>query len=191
LARPGDSVVRRFFGGGDSLVDDDAACFGVWLEDFFAPFLVAFFGLVDADSRGAVLGRFLAELLAVFFVADFLVVFLAVFLVDFLAFAGLFFFAAFAGSFVDARFAVALFVVFFVAIGTPERSTLSESRIVATVSRAPPSTAKASRALEIAGESRSLGSRPSYDSAGVLRARRMPPRSFGPLGVDTRWIRVL
>lgn len=142
-------MVRRCRGGGFS-VDDDATCFEAGLVDSFAAFFVAFLGLVDADFREALPGRFFAVFFdegAVDFVADFLVAFFAVFLVDFLGFAGLFF-PAFAGSFVDVRFAVALFVVFFVAIGTPERSTLSESRIVATVSRA----------LEIAGESRSRGS---------------------------------
>ena len=118
LARPGESVVRRLRGAAGFPLVADAAFFGAWLDRFdcfLAVFFVAFaaaFGGVDAALRGALLARFL-------------VVFLAAFAVDF--------FAAFLGGFVDARFAGGFFVVFLVAIKTPEAGTLSESRILATV----------------------------------------------------------
>lgn len=173
LARPGESVLRRLRGGTDLRVDEDAAFFGTWLEDF----LVAFFATFLAAFSGALLGRFLVAAFVAFFdagavdlVADFLVV-LLVFFEGFLAFVALF--LAFAGGFVDVRFAVGLFVVFFVAIGTPERSTLSESQIVATVGGTQPSTTKTN--------SMRSGRAGAFSAAGITPTSWYPTDSRTPI----------
>lgn len=106
VARPGESVVRRFLGtelvGFVEAVFLDAAFLGA-----VSPLPFVFFRVL--------LGRFFAAFFAAFLGA----------------FAGRFF-AAFFGAFVDARFAAGRLLVFFVAIASPETGTLSESSRLAT-----------------------------------------------------------